>query len=324
MGVKQRLLEKAAAMNKRVVFPEGGDARVIEAAHQLAERKLARPVLIAEPENVLRMRGGSRRGETKLEILSPQRDADRFAQRLLALRAHKGLRESDAAVLARDPLYRGALMVRDGEADACVAGAVRTTSETVRAALQCIGAAGGTVSSFFLMIFEKEDRCLLYADCGVIPFPTATQLADIAISSAESWRALTDLDPVTALLSFSTHGSAHDPSIDVILEALKLVRERAPELAVDGDLQADAALVADVAKRKCPGSPVAGKANVFIFPNLHAGNIAYKLTERLAGAIAVGPILQGLSHPMNDLSRGCSVEDIVLAAAISAIQCGPE
>jgi len=322
MSVVQQLLDRARSNPKRIVFPEGEDPRVVKAAYRMAGEKLAHPVLIADPATFDKVRKSAGLPDANFEVRAPGDEAEALAQRFFELRKHKNITMETAAETVKDPLFTGALLVKGGEAHACVGGAVRTTADTVRAALQCIGARGRTVSSFFLMIFEEQNKALLYSDCGVIPQPTSEQLAEIAISSALSWRQLMDSQPHVAMLSFSTHGSARDASVDVILEGLALAKSKDPHLSIDGELQADAALIPDIGMRKAPGSAVAGKANVLVFPNLHAGNIAYKLTERLAGAIALGPVLQGLNLPMNDLSRGCSEEDIVLVSAISAIQAG--
>lgn len=322
MSIQQDLVARAAKANKSVAFPEGDDPRVVTAAYALAKSGTVRPVLLANPESFDEVRRDLGLAEPDFEVVDPNHEQDRYVDLLLEIRKKKGLERQQALDIAADPLFKAALMVRTGAVDTCVGGAVRTTADTVRAAIQCIGPRDKTVSSFFFMILDAGRRALLYADCGVIPLPDATQLADIAVSSAQSWRQLTGTEPKVAMLSFSTYGSARHESIDVVLEALSLVREREPHLAIDGDLQADAALVPSIGIRKAPGSPVAGTANVLIFPNLHAGNIAYKITERLAGATALGPILQGLQKPVNDLSRGCKSEDIELVSAISAIQCG--
>ena len=319
MSLKEDLLARAREKRRRIVFPEGDDPRIVQAAYQLQEKGICEPVLITGKTQLETVAKDHGLGAPKFEIIDPAANHEAFTQRLMALRAHKGMTREEAGVLCENPLYKAAIMVRDRQADGCVGGAVNTTAQTVRAAIVCIGTLG-TVSSFFLM--TRTDRNLLYADCGVIPNPTAAQLAQIAADSAANWRLLTGSRPLLAMLSFSTKGSAKGASIDAVLQATALAKAANPDLQIDGELQADAALVPAVARKKAPGSPTAGQANVLVFPNLHAGNIAYKLTERLAGFTALGPILQGLARPMNDLSRGCSVEDVVLIGAITAIQCG--
>ena len=317
---KDGLLTRASRLNKAIVFPEGEDLRIFQAAYECAQKKICRPILISRHDVFEENRRKLQLPEPGFQVLSPEFETDKDADHFFEKRKHKDTSREKAAETVKHTAFKGALMVDRGDADACVCGAVFTTGETVRAAIQCIGMKPGiqTVSSFFLMIWDH--RTLLYSDCAVIPEPTANQLVDIAIASADSWKKMTATEPEVALLSFSTYGSAEHASIVPILQALKKIKERQPDLHVDGELQADAALVEAIGKRKAPGCQIAGKANVLIFPNLHAGNICYKITERLAGATAVGPILQGLAKPMNDLSRGCSMEDAVLAAAISALQ----
>lgn len=311
---------KAAA--PRIVLSEGEDVRVAQAAAQAQADGLAEVIIVGDASKIAALEVD---GLDRVEIADPATSErlEDYSAAYHELRKHKGVDAAAARKAMQSPLGFAAMMVRQGDADGTIGGAVATTGETVRTALQIVGMAPDSkiVSSFFLMLLAAPYHWpVVFADCGLVIEPNAAELAEIAIASSTSFTALTGQTPRAAMLSFSTKGSAKAPSIDRTTEALEMVRAKAPSLAIDGELQFDAAFVPDVAARKAPGSPIEGAANVFIFPNLDAGNIGYKIAQRLGGATALGPILQGLAKPANDLSRGCSADDVYQMIAVTGAQ----
>ena len=331
MKISQLIREKAKKNPKIIVLPEGEEPRMIKAAETIINEGFASLILLGREGNIKsKVRELGIDLSNKIKIINPK-DSEKlkeYAESYYQLRKNKGVSSDEAYQLLENPLYFGALMVYHDDADGLVAGSINATGDVFRPALQTIKTAPGIniVSSSFVMVVPDcpygEKGIMVFADCALNPEPNAEQLADVAIASAATGKALVGFEPKVAMLSFSTKGSGKHPLVDKVIEATKIAKEKKPELLIDGELQADAALIPSIGERKAPNSKIAGKANVLIFPDLHSGNIAYKLIERLAKAEAIGPISQGMRKPVNDLSRGCSVEDIVNVVAITVLQAG--
>ncbi len=322
MSLIDKIQSNAKNDKKKIVLPEPTDPRVLRAAEQLQQQELVYPILLGNSEVIKTLANENGVSLDGIEIIDPTTSGQipDFATQYYELRKHKGMTPEKANEVVRMPLFFAAMMLRNGQAAGAVAGSLSPTADVMRAAIQVVGVAKGmkAVSSSFVMVMPDGHE-FTFGDCAVIPNPDAEQLASIAVSSAKTHQRLVGSEPMVAMLSFSTKGSAKHEDADKVIAATQLVKTMDPELNVDGELQFDAALVEAIGAKKAPGSPVAGKANVFIFPDLDAGNIGYKITQRLANAEAIGPVVQGLAKPYNDLSRGCSVEDIVNVACICSV-----
>ena len=322
MEIIEKFRELAKDTKKTIVLPEGEEERMIKAAIFLNKRELVKPILLGNPEKIKQIVESLSEDLGQIEIINPEFSPyyHEWTNKFFELRKHKNISREDAANTLKNELFFGAFVVREGLADGAVAGSINTTGNVLRAGIQVIGLAENVsvVSSSFIMAL-KDGKTISFADCAVIPDPDPDQLASIAISSANTHEKLVKELPNVAMLSFSTKGSAKHENIDKVLNATNIVKMKMPDLNIDGELQFDTAFIEAVGNKKAPESPVAGKANVYIFPDLDAGNIGYKIAQRIGGAVAIGPIIQGLKKPYNDLSRGCSVDDIINVACICAI-----
>jgi phosphate acetyltransferase len=327
MDLLEQIKTNASKLNKRIVLPEGAEPRTLQAASIILKEKIARVILLGAKDEIDAKAIELGVNIEGAEITDPKTDnrRDKYSDMMVEIRKKKGLTKDEALLLLDNPLYFGPMMIKAGDAEGELAGAVNATGDVLRPAFQYVKTLPGVsvVSGAFLMFVDKKfghDGVLVFADCAVMPDPDAQQLAEIAVTSAQTAKSIVGLEPKVAMLSFSTKGSASHPLVDKVVEATKIAKEKAPGLMIDGELQLDAAIIKEVGELKAPGSPVAGKANVLVFPGLEAGNIGYKLVQRLAGAGAIGPVLQGMAAPINDLSRGCSVDDIVNMVAVTANQ----
>lgn len=328
MSFIENIKQRAMQNTKTIILPEAEDKRVLEAASKVISQGFAKVILIGDKDQIENDSNENSIDLSGVEIIDIKTSTKKqeYAQKLFELRQAKGMTEEEASKLIEEPIYFGMMMLKEGEADGLVSGAAHSTSNTLRPALQILKTAPNTklVSAFFVMCVPNceygEHGTFIYGDSGLNQNPNADELSEIAISSAKSFKILVEAEPKVAMLSYSTYGSAKSELTEKVIEATKLVKEKAPDLLVDGELQVDAAIIPEVSKSKAPGSPIEGNANVLIFPDLNAGNIGYKLTQRLAKAEAYGPLCQGIAKPVNDLSRGCSADDIVGVVAITAVQ----
>ncbi|MFH1686202.1 MAG: phosphate acetyltransferase [bacterium] len=330
MNALSRIKDRARAKKRRVVLPEGTEPRVIQAAKKILSEEIAAVTLLGDEKQIESLAKENGLNLDKVEVINPAHSAEfnGFVQEFMEMRKTKGITEEQAQTAMHNTLFFGAMLVRHDRADASVAGSINTTGDVLRAAIQVLGLKPGIniVSSNFMMTVPKyrdeHDKVFLYADGAVVPNPDAPQLASIAAATAQTMKNLLGLDPKVAFLSFSTKGSAKHADVDKVVRALEIFKKDYPDIKADGEFQVDAAIVPEIAARKAPGSEIQGDANILIFPDLDAGNIAYKLTQRLANATATGPIIQGLAKPANDLSRGCSADDIVDVTAIATLMKG--
>ncbi len=328
MSFVEVMKEKARQNIKTILLPESEDVRVVQAAADVEKEGFAKAVLIGDEENVKKIASDNNIDVSKVTIIDPLKSEkfEEYADKFYELRKAKGMTPEKAREIMKDPIYFGTMKVKVGDADGIVSGACHPTAHTLRPALQILKTAPGTklASAFFLMVTKcpeyGKDGVLVFADSGMNEYPDADGLSEIAISSAKSFKQLVGEEPRVAMLSYSTYGSASSPLTEKVIEATKILKEKAPDLICDGELQLDAAIIPEVAERKAPGSPVAGRANVLIFPDLDAGNIGYKLVQRFGRAEAYGPLCQGIAKAVNDLSRGCSSDDIVGVVAITSVQ----